>query len=47
MEKVMQPRRIIRLTEAEKKVLSSYAAYTEENMIKPLNSVITDKKIVK
>ncbi len=46
MEKVMQPRKTIKLTEAEKKVLSAYSSYTSESVMKPLHSCITDKKIV-
>lgn len=46
MEKVVQPKKAIKLTEAEKKVLSAYSSYTSESLLKPLHSGITDKKIV-
>ncbi|WP_162862545.1 hypothetical protein [Acetivibrio cellulolyticus] len=46
MEKVLQSKKVIKLTEAEKKVLSAYSAYTNENDLKPLQPNITDKKIV-
>lgn len=44
MEKVEQPKKVIKLTDAEKKVLS---AYINENSLYALNSVMTDKKVVK
>jgi hypothetical protein len=44
MEKVVQPKKIIKLTDAEKKVLS---AYISGNSLNTLNSVVTDKKVVK
>lgn len=47
MEKVMQPKRAVKLTEAEKKIISQYSANTNASIMKPLHSVITDKKIVK
>lgn len=47
MDKVMQPKRVIKLTEAEKRIISQYTASTNENLLKPLQSVITDKKIIK
>lgn len=47
MEKVMQPKKVIRLTEAEKRVISAYSEYTVENMLKPIHSSITDKKMIK
>jgi len=42
----MQPKKAIKLTEAEKKVLSAYSSYANEGVMKPLHSGITDKKIV-
>lgn len=50
MEKVMQPKKIIRLTEAEKKIISEYSAYTayaNASVMKPLHADIIDKKIIK
>lgn len=47
MEKVMQPKKVIRLTEAEKKIISEYSVYTNDSMNKPLHSGIIDKKIIK
>ena len=44
MEKVVQPKKVIKLTDAEKKVLS---AYINENSLNTLNTVMTDKKVVK
>ncbi len=43
----MQPKKVIRLTEAEKKIISEYSAYTNDSIIKPLHSDIIDKKIIK
>lgn len=47
MKKVMQPKKSIRLTEAEKKIIAQYSASNEVNIIKPLHSVISDKRTVK
>lgn len=45
MEKVVQPKKIIKLTDAEKKVLS---AYISGNSLNTLNSAaMADKKVVK
>jgi len=46
MKKVVQPRKV-RLTEAEKKIVSEYYAYTMDSVLKPLHSSGADKKILK
>lgn len=44
MEKVVQPKKVIKLTDAEKKVLSAYAKEISLNNLKP---VMVEKKVVK
>jgi hypothetical protein len=44
MEKVVQPKKVIKLTDAEKKVLS---AYINENSLNTMHPAMTDKKVVK
>jgi|LSQX01.1.fsa_nt_gb hypothetical protein len=43
MEKVMQPKKSVKLTEAEKKVLIAYSAYVSGEGLKPLTNKIINK----
>jgi len=47
MDKVVQPKKTLKLTEAEKKVLSAYASFAaSEGGMKPLRPSVIDKKLV-
>lgn len=47
MEKIIQTKRAIKLTEAEKKIIAQYSAYNINNVNKPLYTANVHKKIVK
>lgn len=46
MEKVMQPKKMLKLTDAEKKVILAYSVHAKDNDLKQISTVAPERKLI-